>query len=81
MDSNDNHTENLLIKTEKFKSNFALNTLTSSYTAMSYLKSDLFRASLISCKEFRIISNRVREESEEAGALFFRWIFDEIIFN
>ena len=49
-----------LINCVNFKKNFTLNQKTTSVAAISFLESDLFRASLIACTEFRIISNRVR---------------------
>ena len=73
--------EDKLMKTKHFKDNFAMNNKTNTATAISFLESDLFRASLIACNQFRIISNRKRGENENAGAEFFNWIYNNIIID
>ena len=70
-----------MINCVNFKKNFTLNQKTRNDTAISFLESDLFRASLIACSEFRIISNRKRDGDEDAGAKFFKWVIDNIIEN
>ena len=72
-------------KSQGFKMNLGWNSKASIKLAKSFLKSDLFKASLAVCDHFRIITSRMNqledspEDRERAGAKFMRWVRDNIL--
>ena len=65
--------------------NLGWNSKASIKLAKSFLNSDLFKASLAVCDQFRIITSRMNqledtpEDKERAGAKFVKWVRDNII--